>query len=133
MVETINIDRKELKEGIEGSATAMHTREFYAAANAARKYLGTDTLFQEVSAEFAALPQTEKDAMKEKGRYGRYGVFDLYSKLEVQHALCVVAREAFADFELSDRQIAALKDPDTAAKITKRFPEITQQRILAVV
>lgn len=122
---------KDLSDGIFGAAVAMHHRDVVAAHEAAKKYLGKDTVAEAAAEEFAGLSKSEQAYYRATG-LGRFGVYCLMTKFEVEAGLKIVAREMCPSQTIDPSLERALKDKTQAARITERFPAITPERIAAV-
>lgn len=130
-VTTLEQELKEIREAISCSIIAMHHRDFFTAADAVTKYLGRDAYAEALATEFESLPQAEKDCMKASRNYGKYGLFHQASRREVALALTVVGLELSQTFAatVANQLSEELADPEKAAKVTERFPDITAERI----
>ncbi|MEJ0062626.1 MAG: hypothetical protein WDO70_05355 [Alphaproteobacteria bacterium] len=121
---------EELKTAAFNARFAMRASEFHYAAEVSGQYLGRDTLRERRAAEFAALPQQEKDELASARDYGEYGIYHLVSQPEVELALKIVAHELCPQRKILDESdLADLAKPGQIEAISARFPEISPERI----
>ncbi len=105
----------DLGDGICGALIRLDNDYIRDAWNAAQIYLGEDTLASQ--------------SQKQNGDLGFSKIFELVSKPELALALIVVAREMDPAFSLFDENRESLEMREQIARIEKRFPAMSANRI----
>ncbi|HNQ92754.1 MAG TPA: hypothetical protein PKI93_07480 [Alphaproteobacteria bacterium] len=126
----ISMAIRELDDALDEGFILMHNRAFYKLHRAKNKWLGEDVYAQRVEAEWDALAPEEKKAIESGAKgYGKYGMFDSVSRIEVPLALTVAVRLLSKEFNLDDYTREKLSDPEMVKRITQRFPLIQENDI----